>query len=227
MPKHPVLSALFVISIGIIASIVAGSVGASALEYDPEDEARAFANPVNAQLTNPKLRPMPPEFNWSADEPIIRERIVSGMAKFRPDEAPGQDVMISMVTWISNSLELPAIYNLPHIERAPRIKLAAVLHNGQFVSRDTILSNYDRAKQTIYLPENWSGNTPASTSILIHEMAHHLQFVAGTHYDCLQWEEKLAYVAQEQWLAPYGRNLEKDFGIDPLTYLLTTECYIP
>jgi hypothetical protein len=211
----------------LIASMVAGSIAASAAGYDPEDEARAFAGPVDAQLTNAKQRLMPPEFNWSADEPIIREQIVAGMATLRPGEAPGQDVLTSMVTWVSNVLDIPAIYDLPNVERTPRIKLAAVLHNSHFVSQETILSNYDGAKQSIYLPDDWRGNTPAGTSILIHEMAHHLQQVARAHYDCSQWEEKLAYVAQQQWLAPYGRNLEKDFGIDPLTYLLTTECYIP
>jgi hypothetical protein len=209
----------------LAALLIVGSIAVSAAEYDPEDEARAFASPVNVQAEN--LRPMPPEFNWTTDEPIIRGQIVAGMAKLRPGETPGQDILTSMVTWVSNALGLPAIYDLPRVERAPKIKLAAMLHNSQFVSQESILSDYSATKKTIYLPDEWRGNTPAGTSIFIHELAHHLQQVAGAHYDCSQWEEKLAYVAQQQWLAPYGRNLEKDFGIDPLTYLLTTECYIP
>jgi hypothetical protein len=211
----------------LAASLVAGLIAASAAEYDPEDEARAFASPVTTQRTNPNQKPMPPEFNWSVDESVIRQQIAASMGKLRPGEAPGQAVLISMVSWVSNVLDIPAIYDLPRVERTPRIKLAAVMHEGQFVSQETILSSYNAEKKTIYLPDDWNGATTAGISILVHEMAHHLQHVAGAHYDCAQWEEKLAYVAQERWLAAYGRNLEKDFGIDPLTYLLSTECYIP
>jgi hypothetical protein len=187
----------------------------------------ALVGTVNAQQSNPNPRPMPPEFNWSLDEPIIRAEIVAGMAKLKRNEIPDEAVMTSIVTWLSNALDLPAIYDHPRVERAPRIRLAAVLHNGEFVSQESILSNYDAAKGTIYLRDDWTGNTPEGTSILVHEMVHHLQHVAGAQYDCSQWREKLAYVAQERWLISYGRSLEKDFGIDPLTYLLTTECYIP
>jgi hypothetical protein len=170
---------------------------------------------------------MPPEFNWSLDEPIIREQIVAGMAKLWPGEVPGQAVLTSIVTWLSNALNLPAIYDHPRVERAPRIRLTAVLHDRPLVSQHAVLSMYDDAKQTIYVPEDWSGNTPEAISILIHEMVHHLQNVAGLQYGCPQEREKIAYVAQERWLAPSGRSLEKDLGIDPLTYLLSTECYIP
>jgi hypothetical protein len=182
---------------------------------------------VNAQQPNPNPKPMPPEFNWSLDEPIIRDRIVVDMGKLGPGDVPGPSELTTMVTWVSNALNRPAIYDLPHIERVPKIRLAAVQHGDQFLSLHDVVSSYDGAKKTIYLPENWSGKTASGISILVHEMVHHLQNVAGDKFECSQWREKLAYVVQVQWLNRYGGSLEKDLDISPLTYLLNTECYIP
>jgi hypothetical protein len=187
----------------------------------------AFVGSATAQQPNPYSAPMPLEFNWSKDEAIIRGRIVADMTNLQKGETPGQAVLTSIVTWVSNTLDLPAIYDQPRLEHAPKIKLTAVLHGSPLVSQRGVLSMYDDSKKTIYLPEDWSGQTPAEISILIHEMVHHLQNVARLKYECPLDREKLAYVAQERWLAPVGGSLQKDFGIDPLTFLLSTECYLP
>lgn len=187
----------------------------------------ALVGSVHAQQPNRLRISMPPEFDWSVDEPIIRDQIVAGMTRLQRGEIPGQAVLTSIVTWVSNTLDLPAVYDQPRVERTPKIKLTAVLHGSPLVSRHGVLSMYDDAKQTIYLPEDWNGHTPEGISIVIHEVVHHLQNVAGLAYECPQEREKLAYVAQERWLAPSGRSLGKDFGIDPLTFLLSTECNIP
>jgi hypothetical protein len=187
----------------------------------------ALVGSATAQQPNLLRTPMPLEFNWSKDEPIIRGGIVAGMTNLQTGETPGQAVLTSIITWVSNTVDLPAIYDLPRAERAPKIKLTAVLHGSSLVSQRGVLSMYDDGEKTIYLPENWSGQTPAGISIIIHEMAHHLQNVAGLKYECPLNREKLAYVAQERWLAPVGGSLAKDFGIDPLTFLLSTECYLP
>jgi len=89
------------------------------------------------------------------------------------------------------------------------------------------VSSYDGMKGTIYLSEAWTGETPAELSVLVYQVARHLQNVSGPKFECRLWGEKLAYIAQAQWLMRYGRNLEEDFGIDPETYLFKTECYIP
>ena len=171
--------------------------------------------------------PMPPESNWSLDEPIVRGRIVAEMGSLGPANVPGPSELTSVVTWVSNALREPAIYDLPRVERVPKVRLAAVQHGVQFLSLHDVVSSYDAAEKTIYLPEDWSGQTAAGISVLIHEMVHHLQNVAGDKFECSQWREKLPYVAQAKWLDRYGGSLERDFDIDPLTYLLNTECYIP
>ena len=186
----------------------------------------ALASPLGAQEGLRGGASMPPELDWTVDEPIVRAQIGAGMAKLRSGETPGPSVLTPIVTWISNTLDFPAHYDLPRVERT-RIRLAAALHGSQFVSQHVILSNYDDTKQTIYLSNEWNGDTPEGMSVLIHEMVHHLQNVAATRHECTQSREKLAHVAQERWLAANGRSLEKDFGIDPLSYLVITECDIP
>jgi len=185
------------------------------------------ASTASAQYQTPADRPMPLESNWSLDEPIVRDRIVTEMGGLGPANVPGPSELTSVVTWISNALGRPAIYDLPRVERVPKIRLAVVHYGDQFLSLHDVVSSYDAAEKTIYLPEDWSGQTPAEISVLVHEMVHHLQNVAGDKFECSQWREKLPYVAQAKWLDSYGGSLERDFAIDPLSYLLTTECYIP
>ena len=169
---------------------------------------------------------MPREFNWLVDEPIIRNRIVTGIRQLEPGGIPGKSELTSLITWVSNTLDLPAIYDLPRIERTSKLK-PATIETSELLSLTGNVSSYDGMKRTIYLSEAWTGETPAELSVLVYQVARHLQNVSGPKFECRLWGEKLAYIAQEQWLMRYGRNLEEDFGIDPETYLFKTECYIP
>ncbi len=83
---------------------------------------------------------------------------------------------------------------------------------------------YNDDTKTIYLPNGWAGRTPAELSILVHEMVHHLQNVAKLTHDCPAAREKLAYEAQDKWLALFGTSLEDEFGIDAFTLFAKTGC---
>ena len=89
---------------------------------------------------------------------------------------------------------------------------------------DTVAVYSDSAR-TIYLAENWTGGTPAELSVLVHEMVHHLQNLAGLKYECAQAREKLAYTAQERWLALFGHDLAQDFVLDGFSLLAKTKCF--
>jgi len=84
---------------------------------------------------------------------------------------------------------------------------------------------YSYATQTIYLPEGWTGTSPAELSVLVHELVHHVQNVAGLKYACAQEREKLAYEAQERWLGLFGHSLERDFELDGFSLLVKTRCF--
>ena len=55
-------------------------------------------------------------------------------------------------------------------------------------------------------------------------MVHHLQNVAGMKFACAGEREKDAYRAQRAWLELFGRTLEQEFELDPMTILLRTNC---
>jgi hypothetical protein len=69
------------------------------------------------------------------------------------------------------------------------------------------------------------GGSSAEMSVLVHEMVHHLQNQVQLKYRCPQEREKLAYAAQDRWLSHVGTSLEKEFGIDPFTLLVKTNCF--
>lgn len=152
-----------------------------------------------------------------------------------------ETLLTAIVTWLSIGFGLPADYDHPRIEYLAPAKMSAVQLRGQAAAHSPALSGeasapagvalqrdvealYDDSTRTIYLPEGWTGKTPAGVSVLVHEMVHHLQNVAGLEYECPQAREKLAYVAQNQWLARSGRNLVDEFELDALTLLLRTKC---
>ena len=68
------------------------------------------------------------------------------------------------------------------------------------------------------------GRPPAEVSVLVHELVHHLQNVSRMKFTCPQEREKDAYAAQHAWLALFGRTLEQEFEIDPMTVLVRTNC---
>jgi hypothetical protein len=152
-----------------------------------------------------------------------------------------ETMMTTIVTWLAFTSGLPAIYDHPRIEFvSPETMLAVrnhergssqaartALRTGPLDHRDApsdIEAQYDDRTRTIYVREEWSGRTPAEVSVLVHEMVHHLQNLAGLKYDCPAAREKLAYDAQDRWLALFGRNLIDELNLDPMTVLVRTNC---
>lgn len=152
-----------------------------------------------------------------------------------------ETLLTAIVTWLSIGFGLPAHYEHPAVEFASPARMHAVQFRGQAAAHSAAPSGdasvpprpssqrdvealYVDSTRTIYLPEGWTGKTPAEVSVLVHEMVHHLQNVAGLKYECPQAREKLAYAAQNQWLAQSGRNLIDEFKFDALTVLLRTKC---
>lgn len=88
---------------------------------------------------------------------------------------------------------------------------------------DNILAFYDRGTATIYLCDHWTGDTPVGMSILVHELVHHMQSMAGDRGDIGAGGERLAYALQDRWLRVHGTDLNKAFGIDPFSVTMLTE----
>ena len=87
-----------------------------------------------------------------------------------------------------------------------------------------VVAVYNDKSRTIFLSDAWTGTTPAELSVLVHEMVHHLQNLAGLTYECPAAREKPAYLAQDQWLKLHGLDLETEFEIDKFTLVVSSAC---
>jgi hypothetical protein len=135
----------------------------------------------------------------------------------RPKSSPN-----AIMHWVVDYLDVPVHIDLPCIEYgSPNLIAAARSKNAH--SKRLEMGAYDDAVNTIYLPEGWSGKTPAEISILVHQMVYHVQNLAGLRYECSWERERLAYSAQEKWLRLHESNLWQSFGIDPTIFLLSAE----
>lgn len=166
-----------------------------------------------------------------------RQEIRSQSSACRLDSA----LLQALAAWVSAELDLPQMVDLPEVKLVSPSELV-LIRLGRARSRQTSASSagetgpatlhhqheiaalYEDATHTIYLLEGWSGATPAELSILVHEMAHHVQNLAGLRYECAEAREKPAYMAQAQWLAFFGQTLEGEFSTDPMTLLVRTVC---
>jgi hypothetical protein len=155
---------------------------------------------------------------------------------------PAPSMMTEIATWLAANFDLPLTDDLPRLEFASPSKLIAIRLGGFVLNQSEspsapnpaqpplsiageLAAIYHTAKRTIYLPEGWSGKSHAETSVLVHEMVHHLQNVGGIKYPCPDAREKPAYLAQDQWLSRFGLDLEAAFGIDLFTVLVRSACF--
>jgi len=148
-------------------------------------------------------------------------------------------LLTAIATWLSVNFGMPAIHDHPHIafvspETMHAVRLQQVGPSPAARARADLLAHpnqvpaveaqYVDATRTIYLQEGWTGKSPAELSVLVHEMVHHVQNVAGLKYACAEEREKPAYAAQKRWLALFGRELVEEFKLDPMTLLVRTNC---
>ena len=151
--------------------------------------------------------------------------------------APPQALLSAMATWLTNNFDLPENVALPRVTLVPAATMATQRYKGVLSDRPQDATNlergttpqqvvalYDDAGRTIYLPEDWTGNTPAELSVLVHEMVHHLQNLGHVTFECPQQRERLAYDAQEAWLRLFGLSLAGEFALDGFTLLVKTRC---
>jgi hypothetical protein len=130
-------------------------------------------------------------------------------------------LLATIMTWLSVNFGLPENFDFPSIVHLTASPMVAAL---ELRSGRQVVASYDDATRTIFLPETWTGETPAELSILVHEMVHHLQNVGGKSYPCPAAREKLAYAAQDAWLRLFGSDLASAFELDAMTLKLTTNC---
>lgn len=180
----------------------------------------------------------------SRDKPA--ERTIEPQQQPAPRRGPqaidvrGVDPPLNEIAhWLSANFALPYASDPPRMERvAPaqlhRLRYKALLPprphdfgeepSALLQERRELVAIYDDASRTIYLPDSWTGATVAEQSIVVHEMVHHLQNLAGQKFACGGAREKEAYLAQDQWLKRHGLELEEEFDVDMFTIVALSAC---
>lgn len=136
--------------------------------------------------------------------------------------------LINILTlWLSLILSLPAPADHPRVEYVMPQRLAALRHGavGSGGREQAIMGVYDGVSKTIFLRADWDSRSPSDVSVLVHELVHYMQDRASLRFECAGAREAQAYDAQQRWLALYGIDLERAFGVDAMTLKIRTACW--
>ncbi len=139
-----------------------------------------------------------------------------------------------IISWLAINFDLPATDVQPEIffvspQEMTTLRAERAADGRSEVSVTGIgevFALYDDTTGTIFLPQDWNAEDAAATSLLVHEMVHHLQKVACLQFSCVGEREKSAYAAQRAWLDLFDLSLEEEFSLDAMTILVRTNCGI-
>lgn len=138
---------------------------------------------------------------------------------------------MAVAAWVSEATDLPMPDAMPEIRFAAPEDMPRLMgsHPPPSASEgpSEIVAFYEAQARVIHLPSGWTGSTPGELSILVHEMVHHAQTESGRHFACPAERERQAYDAQIRWLALFGSDLKREFGIDRMFLLVATSCGTP
>ena len=189
----------------------------------------AFAGEKQRTVVNRALQ-------QAAEGQTIFAEFLLGAASVREVSAQ-RALLVHIDEWLANNFDLPRAAEYPKVGYASAPKIAALRYNGFAVASSDVTGSLPRAalerttvavyldaEKTVYLPDEWSGRSPAELSVLVHEMVHHMQNLGGIRYECPQQREKLAYAAQDKFLQLFGRDLEGEFEVNPFAVLVRSTC---
>jgi hypothetical protein len=155
-----------------------------------------------------------------------------------PDGRVTADQLDEIMRWITERFDLPESGERPVIVFENPADLARMRNGGLATHPSTqkapnaehrsrrgdVLAVYNDAKRIIHLSDDWTGANDTDMSVLVHEMVHHLQNMAGLKYICASGREDIAYQAQQAWLRQFDKSLESEFGLDAFTLFVRSRC---
>jgi len=124
-----------------------------------------------------------------------------------------------LIAWLATQthwtiLEAPPIRSIPSEE-------IQKLFTAEDPTGFNIEAFYSEIDHTVYLPDSWQPNNLTDRSILLHELAHHLQYLNGVKATCPGEFDWQALHLQVDWLRE--QEVEDPFelmGVSPLMLVL-------
>lgn len=142
------------------------------------------------------------------------------------EAVPMHALLQVIAAWTATELQLEVPEELPRVvfsapDRMKELRYGSV---DESVEAADVVALYEIDSRTIHLATGWTGGTPAELSVLVHEMVHHVQEVAGVGFSCSGAREAAAYELQARWLEQFGLDLFEEFELNALAVALITSC---
>ena len=137
-------------------------------------------------------------------------------------------LVAALMTWISATTGLPSTDSLPRIEFANAQQIWNVSHapGTPFEALTVPVAVYVPGTRTIHLGHDFELQRAADLSVLVHEVVHHMQEMAGLTYGCRGDMEMVAYEAQKAFLESMKVDFFDVMPITPIGFKLLTLCHI-
>jgi hypothetical protein len=124
----------------------------------------------------------------------------------------------SIIAWIAAKTGWTNSYAPPPIRFIPYEELVRNFTGGK-PTASRVEALYSEEDHSIYLPDSWRADDLRDSSILLHEIVHHLQYLNHVKADCLSEYELQAVNLQVTWLREQGVE-------DPLNLLGINDLFI-
>ena len=146
-------------------------------------------------------------------------------------------LLMTLMLWVSQSMGVIVPTEFPVVQYATSQEMTCMLAGQDPAECDIVLGKddskvlalYNPSSRVLLLQEGRDYTTPASISIIVHELVHHIQTANGLTYSCLGKLERAAYDTQIKWLEAHGFDayelLEKDLKLDRMAIFFITVCY--
>jgi hypothetical protein len=131
-----------------------------------------------------------------------------------------------LAVWLASEFRLPSLERQPQVAFLSGAEMNALRYRADSLPEHAgnVVALYGDEIETVFLSDAWNGSTGGELSVLVHELTHHVQNVSDMKFRCPEEREKLAYEAQDRWLALFQGDLEEEFQIDAFTLLIQTNC---
>lgn len=128
-------------------------------------------------------------------------------------------LVLVFLTWIAEQTGL-------EIPEPPSILIVSAHEMRERSGRpSSVMALYDRAVETIYLPDGWSSAATYDRAMLLHELVHHIQEFNRVPSRCNAEKEQQAYDLTRKWLSDQGVADPYGFlNLDELTITILSSC---